>query len=104
MLNFWEKEKQLRKVSNFKIARLRAKLYLGQNAELMISSRKSKKYMIRNPHTNEMMHFGDINYSDFLKTGDEYKRALYLKRAKGIAGEWQKDPYSPNNLSINILW
>ncbi len=47
--------------------------------DIAISSRASKKYMIHTP-------------------------ASYLTRANGIHGNWRQDKFSPNNLSINLLW
>ena len=31
-------------------------------------------------------------------------RERYLKRATKIRGDWQDNPFSANNLSINLLW
>lgn len=103
-MDLYQKQKDLRNVSNFKIARLKAKLYLGGNTELFISTRKDKKYMVLNPFTNQMIHFGSINYEDYTHHNDDYRRMSYLKRATHIKGEWKDNKYSPNNLSINILW
>ena len=41
---------------------------------------------------------------DYTLHGDKKRRDRYLKRATNIKGKWQDNPYSPNNLSINILW
>lgn len=103
-MDLFEKEKYLRKVSNFKIARLKTKLYLGGNAELFISTRQDKKYMILNPNTGKMVHFGSIDYEDYTKHNDDYRRELYIKRASNIKGDWKDDPYSSNMLSMHILW
>lgn len=87
--------------SNFKKASKNARrLY---NQKLFISTRKDKKYMILNPITNKYIHFGNINYEDFLKHLDENRRENYLKRSFGIKGN-KDDDYSPNNLSRRILW
>lgn len=99
-----EKLKQLRKVSNYKIARLKAKLYLGQDAELLPSSRKDKKYMVYDKNTEKYIHFGSIYYLDYLKHQDPERRENYLRRSQAIKGDWENNKYSPNNLSINILW
>lgn len=104
MIDLFKKQEILRNVSNIKVANLRAKLYLGQDTELMISTRKNKKYMVRNPYTDDMIHFGDIRYADYTKTLDEKKRKSYRARFEGILGEFVEDPYSPYNLSLNILW
>ena len=104
MIDLFKKQEKLRNVSNFKVANLKAKLYLGQNTQLMISTRKFKKYMIKNPYTDEMIHFGDIRYKDYTKTLDEDKRKLYRARFGSMKGDFVQDPYSPYNLSLNILW
>jgi hypothetical protein len=36
-------------------------------------------------------------------SADEHRRR-YLARATKIKGDWKKDPYSPNNLAIHVLW
>ena len=35
---------------------------------------------------------------------DEERKKRYLKRASNIRGNWKNNPYSPNNLSLHILW
>jgi len=91
--------------SNPTIANEKWNRYKDKNAgELYLSSRPTKKYMIVSPITKKIVHFGQMGYSDYTKTNDEQKRMLYLKRASKIKGNWKKDKYSPNNLSINILW
>jgi hypothetical protein len=72
--------------------------------KLYISNRKYKKFMLQDPYTNKIIHFGDIRYQDFAKTNDNKRRLLYLARATKIKGDWQNNPLSPNNLSINLLW
>ena len=78
--------------------------YLGVNYLLMPSTRKDKKYMIFDDKLKKWVHFGQFPYKDYLKTGNDEKRALYLARSTKIKGEWKKNKLSPNNLSINILW
>ena len=89
--------------SNPKKALINAKKYLGDDTELYISNRKNMKYMILDDN-NKFVHFGRIPYSDFTKTQNEKKKINYLKRATNIKGNWKNNKYSPNNLSINILW
>jgi hypothetical protein len=72
--------------------------------DIYISHLKNKKFMITNPYTNKIVHFGDIHYADFTKHKNHKKRLSYLSRATKIKGNWKNDPFSPNNLSINILW
>lgn len=91
-------------VSNPIKAQIKAFEYLGENAILYLSNRKNKKYMIHDPNKNIMVHFGDINYFDYLKHNDLYRRNRYIKRASKIKGNWKDNKYSPNNLSLNILW
>ena len=72
---------------------------------------KQKKYMIYNPQTNKYVHFGAMGYMDYtkyiqifdLKTANEH-RSRYLKRALNIKGNWMDNPYSPNYLSMLLLW
>lgn len=84
------------------------KLYCNENnlpiKELYISTMKNKKFMIRNPINNKLVHFGNSNYGDFTKHNDLIRQQNYLKRATKIKGNWKDNPYSPNNLSINLLW
>ena len=50
------------------------------------------------------VHFGQIGYEDYTKHNDLNRRNAYLARATRIKGNWKDDPYSPNSLSINLLW
>ena len=67
------------------------------------STRKNKKYMIMNDD-NKYVHFGDSRYEDFTKHQDKERLKNYLSRASKIKGNWRNNKYSPNNLSINLLW
>jgi len=96
------KENLLKEYSNFKNASKNTRRIYNQ--KLFISTRKDKKYMILNPITDKYIHFGNINYDDYLKHLDENRRENYLKRSAGIKGRWINDEYSPNNLSRRILW
>jgi hypothetical protein len=71
--------------------------------QLYISSRKNKKYMIQDT-TGKFIHFGQLPYQDFTKHKDQYRRQRYLQRATHIRGNWKSNPYSPNLLSILLLW
>jgi len=91
----------LEKYSNFqKVNSLAIKKY---NRPVYISTRKNKKYMIIDDN-NKMIHFGQLGYEDYTKHNDKDRRERYLKRALKIKGNWQNNPFSPNNLSINLLW
>ena len=50
------------------------------------------------------VHFGNINYQDFTRHADETRRNSYISRATKIKGDWKNNKYSPNNLSIHLLW
>jgi hypothetical protein len=97
--------------SDFETVLSRAKHYYGENVKLFQSTRKTKKYMIYNPYNNKFVHFGQMGYKDFtkyvqlydLETAREH-RIRYLKRALKIKGNWKDNPYSPNYLSLLLLW
>ena len=97
--------------SNFETVLNRAKYYYGNNVLLLPSTRKTKKYMIYNPQTNKYVHFGSMGYIDYtkyiqiydLKTANNH-RMRYLNRAVHIKGDWRDNPYSPNYLSMLLLW
>jgi len=86
------------------LAQHRAFNYLGDTARLYLSSRKNKKYQIYDPNLHKWIHFGQLGYADYTKHKDEERRRKYVSRATKIKGNWKDNPYSPNNLSINILW
>jgi hypothetical protein len=99
------KYNQLLTVSNPEIVYNNLQKYLGTATDLYISNRKNKKYMILNPYTNKMVHFGDIRYEDLTRHLDPIRRENYLRRATNIRGTtWKDDPYSSNNISIYTLW
>jgi len=89
--------------SNPEKAQNKAFRWLGKKGILFRSTRKDKKYMVKNPD-GKWIHFGQMGYEDFNKHRSLKKRNNYLLRAKNISGDWKKDKYSPNNLAINILW
>ena len=70
---------KLLKVSNPVIVKKNAIKYLGKDVQIMASNTKDKKYAVITPD-GRTINFGDINYSDFTKTGDKILRDLYLKR------------------------
>ena len=96
----------LYKYSNPKKAQQNAINYFGPYAILYKSDKKSKKYMINYPNEDSFVYFGALKpaYEDYLKHNDDERRIRYLKRATKIKGNWANNPYSPNNLAINILW
>jgi hypothetical protein len=72
-------------------------------SNLSISTKDNKKYMVITPD-DKVVHFGQFGMEDYTKHRDEKRRESYLKRATAIKGDWKKDKFSPNNLSINLLW
>ena len=78
--------------------------YLGEDASLFASPLKFKKYRIKDPNKNKWVDFGDIRYQDYTYHNNEQRRKNYLKRAGNMNGNWRNNPYSANNLSMNILW
>ena len=77
--------------------------YFGKAVPIYMSDKPNKKYMLKNPQ-GKYVHFGDINYQDYTRTLDKEKQSKYLRRAMAIKGNWVNNPYSPNNLSLHILW
>jgi hypothetical protein len=77
--------------------------YLGKDIPLYYSTRKDKKYMVISPD-NKIVHFGQQGYEDYTKHKDEKRRSNYLSRATKIKGNWATNKYSPNMLSIYLLW
>jgi hypothetical protein len=97
--------------SNYNEVLKRAKHYYGNDVVLLPSTRATKKYMIFNKHTNRFVHFGGMGYLDYTKYIQLYDkkdadlhRTRYLNRALKIRGDWMYDHYSPNYLSILLLW
>lgn len=91
------------KMSNIDKVIKKSKQYLGHD-NIFISTKTNKKFMVEHPITKKLIHFGDTRYKDFTKHEDIDRRNSYLARANSIKGKWKDDMYSPNNLSINILW
>jgi hypothetical protein len=98
-----DKMNQLIKYSNPEIAQKNANKYFGKQTLLYTSTRKDKKYIIKDPD-GKWVHFGQMGAEDFTRHKDEKRRNAYLSRATKIKGEWKDNPYSANNMSIKILW
>lgn len=77
--------------------------YFGKDIPLYISNKPSKKFMIKKPD-GKYVHFGQMGYRDFTRSLDKSRQERYLKRAMAIRGKWYVDPYSPNMLSMHLLW
>ena len=90
--------------SNPEIVFKKAREIFGKYVNIQISTRPKKKYMIFDPVAHKYVHFGQMGYQDYTRSRNPIKRHLYLKRASAIKGNWKDNPYSPNNLSINLLW
>ena len=89
----------INKYSNPSIVMKKAKeLHLNP---IQLSSRKDKKYMVLDPNTNKMVHFGQMGYEDYTKHHDEKRRELFKKRNHKWA---TAEKYSPSWLSYNLLW
>jgi hypothetical protein len=99
-----KKTDKLYKYSNPVEAQRRATYIFGDNGQLYKSTNNKKKFMIYDFLNNKWVHFGQMGYEDFLKHNDLDRRERYLKRATNMKGEWRDNPFSANNLSINILW
>jgi hypothetical protein len=97
---------ELYNISNPIKAQKNAINYLGKDAIIYKSSNKTKKYAIYDPENNKWVNFGSREppMEDYLKHKNPLRRKQYLKRALNIKGEWHDNHYSPNNLSIYILW
>jgi hypothetical protein len=96
-------EDDLLKWSNPVEVKMNANKYLGKDVPLYYSTRSSKKYMVITPD-NKLVHFGQQGYEDYTKHKDEKRRSNYLARSSKIKGDWANNKYSPNNLSIHLLW
>ena len=97
--------------SDYETVLSRAKHYYGENVILFQSTRKTKKYMIFDPYNNRFVHFGAMGYIDYTKYVQLYNletankhRTKFLKRALKIRGNWINNQYSPNYLSMLLLW
>jgi len=83
-------------------AQKKAEKWLGKGVQLFPSSKIDKKYMIKN--NNKWIHFGQMGYEDYLFHNSIKRKNSYHSRAENIKGNWKNDKYSPNNLSLHILW
>ena len=72
-----------------------------QLGEVYPSTRSDKKYMIENPFTNKIVHWGQMNYEDWTKHRDNERRKNFRNRNAKWANA---DPYTPAFLSYYLLW
>jgi hypothetical protein len=96
--------KKLRKYSNPLQAQRMAYKYLGKSAKLYPARNSAKKYSIFDRKNKKWVNFGQIGYEDYTKHKDKKRRKSYLTRSRGMLGDWKKNKYSANNLSMHILW
>jgi hypothetical protein len=94
---------ELQKYSNPSKVSKNAVRYFGKVVPLYISDKPNKKYMIQKPD-GSMVYFGEMGYEDYTRHGDSIRRNRYLTRASNIRGNWKTDMYSPNRLSMALLW
>jgi len=100
----YNKNKNILKYSNPKIVQAKANQYFhSDNIKIYLSNKPNKKYMVYSPN-GQLIHFGQMGYEDFTKHKNIIRRQHYLSRATKIKGYWKKNKYSPNNLSIHLLW
>ena len=89
--------------------------HFGLSDDIEYSTDKTHKFQIHTPE-GYIRRFGLRGYNDFLLwskeeadgkvpkgTANEHRKS-YRRRALLIKGNWKADPYSPNNLAINLLW
>jgi hypothetical protein len=95
------KEELIYKYSNPQSVRRLVDKYYGEDVELYLSTRESKKYMIKNPETEKMIHFGQIGAEDFTKHKNINRRNMFrIRNAKWrLANKW-----SPAYMSYHLLW
>ena len=98
-----DKSKEILKFSNPTVVKKKAEKYFGKHVPIYLSTRNNKKYMLQDSN-NRWVHFGQMGYEDYTVHHDDKRRDSYLKRSKNISGNWKNNMYSPNNLSIHLLW
>jgi len=96
--------KRLLKYSNPAAAQKKAYKYLGKTAKLYPARNSNKKYSVFDPRKKHWVNFGQLGYEDFTRHRDPTRRKNYLTRSRNIKGDWKWNKYSPNNLSIHVLW
>jgi hypothetical protein len=80
-------------------------------ADNMLGFSTDAKHKLQIPNADgKMIRFGAVGLGDYIlyslsgdKKADQH-RSNYRKRATKIKGDWEKDPYSANNLAIGVLW
>ena len=94
------KREELMKFSNPSKVKRNAINFFSEDIIIRISTRKNKKYMIKNPN-DKWVHFGQMGYQDYTLTNDKDRRKAF--RSRNLA--WRFAPtYSPRFLSYWLLW
>ena len=99
-----DKKIELYNVSHPDEVQVKLSKWLNQDVLLLVSPKKNKKYRVFDEKNKKFIDFGDIRFEDFTKHKDDNRRNRYLNRATNTKGDWKKNKFSPNNLSINGLW
>ena len=97
------KEQEILKYSNpKKVKEIANDIFADTPFQLELSTRKNKKYMITGDFTNNRwIHFGRMNYEDFTKHKDHFRRNNFANRNRA----WRNMPINtPAFLSYNLLW
>jgi hypothetical protein len=87
--------------SNPMIVQKKAKQMLGKDVIVYRSTRKDKKYMVYDPYTGKMIHFGQLYAKDFTITKDIEKQRLFKLRNHKWALQYK---FTPAWLSYHLLW
>lgn len=95
------KNNKIWEYSNPSIVRKMADEHGYKNDEIYLSTHKNKKYMIYDPYTNKMVHFGQFPFFDYTKHKDKIRRERFQRRNHKWA---DSELYSPANLSYYLLW
>ena len=75
-----KKQKDIKLFSNPESVFKLAKKFFGNYVDIELSDKPTKKYMIKNPITDEWIHFGQMGYEDFTYHKDESKRLKFRKK------------------------
>lgn len=115
-----EFEKQLHEVGivpsdYLRLARKAAKAH-GYPANLLGFADDGTHKLAIPDEDGRIVKFGAVGYGDFILWTDaeakgevppgyaKKKRDTFHKSHKAIKGDWKKNPFSPNNLALKILW